>query len=172
MDPSLISVGLEMAFCAASLVAATSPVLASMAPPVPLISYLVYCILGVSVVSTFSQDSKKQINIEKSIASLIDASELTTNVHPNDRYASQGGPLFALRGILRRSDLSTPAGGGFITTGSEGAFGPGRRHGRPEGRRRVKESGALSIWSYSYDQPNYGTDYEIMGRDAEVKRID
>ena len=56
MDPSLISVGLEMSFCAASLIASTSPVLASMAFPVPLISYLVYCILGMSVVSTFGRD--------------------------------------------------------------------------------------------------------------------
>ena len=64
MDPTLISVGLEISFCVGSIIASTSPGLASMSPPTPLIAYLVYCIVGISVVSTFAEDQYKIIDVE------------------------------------------------------------------------------------------------------------
>ena len=59
MDPRNIAVGLEIAFCIGSLIASTSPVLAAKPAPIPLISFLFYGILGISVVSTIGKDAKK-----------------------------------------------------------------------------------------------------------------
>ena len=59
MDPRYIAIGLEIAFCTGSLIASTSPLLASMPAPIPLISFLLYSILGISVVSTIEKDAKK-----------------------------------------------------------------------------------------------------------------
>lgn len=167
MDPSLISAGLEISFCFANMIGSTSPSFASKDKPIPLICYMIYCILGLSVLSTFARDPKKQINIEKSIASLIDASEMTKSVLPYNSYSSRGNPLLAFRSNLRSYDQSGMAigGGGHQTTDSEGDFiieGRNRKRMGGGGNKR----GPLSIRSYINEQPNYVTDYEIMGNTA------
>jgi hypothetical protein len=68
----LLSTCLELVFCTANVVAATTPVINSMDAPVPLIAFCCYSLIGLSTASSFRNIEKKSAGLERTLLSIIE----------------------------------------------------------------------------------------------------
>mmetsp|Transcript_12808 Transcript_12808/g.21677 ORF Transcript_12808/g.21677 Transcript_12808/m.21677 type:complete len:104 (-) Transcript_12808:235-546(-) len=74
LDPSLLGVCLEICFCFANVVAASSPILASMQKPIPLIVISSFCIVGITTVRSFHLIREESLDIAHTILSIVESS--------------------------------------------------------------------------------------------------
>mgnify|MGYP006893282635 CR=1 FL=1 len=58
INPFYLATALELCFCIANIVAATAPIFGKMPQPVPVIAICFYCIIGLTIVSSFGWRAK------------------------------------------------------------------------------------------------------------------